>query len=270
MKVFVIDNGSTDESVQVLRPRLVSGEVLITNSSNLGFTGGMNRGLVQSLQANAEYILCLNNDTLVEEGVIEELIHYLEAHPNSAVCGPRVNLMDDPERPQFARYDGVVVPIDDPRLSGCAFMLRSDVIKKVGLFDDYYFAFWEDYDFWQRVLRAGYRVVYLPTQRKVLHRWGVTAVKLGGMGWYLNLRNEFLFKRRYQATLPTLFRILRRQVYEIAAARNYPLSRMMAILGGLRLWIQNPALKWDIESDLSYMDALKNTNPRPELRTFEL
>ncbi len=258
--VFVIDNGSTDESVRMLGPSLLPGEVLITNSSNLGFTGGVNIGLAQSLGANARYILCLNNDTLLEEGVIEELIIHLEAHPDLAVCGPRVNLLSDPDRAQFARYSEITLPINDPWLSGCAFMLRSDIIKKIGFFDDNFFLFWEECDFWRRVLEAGYRVVYLPTEGKVLHRWGADARKLGGKGWYLNLRNEFLFKRRYQATLPTLFRILRRQVYEIAAARNNPLSRMRAILGGLRLWVQNPALKWDIERDL--YGCLEEHEPR--------
>ncbi len=246
--VFVVDNGSTDDSVQALKSSLRPEEILIVNRSNTGFTGGMNIGLVQCLRAQAKYALLLNNDTIVEKGVLEELLTYMEAHSEVAVCGPRVNETANPDQPQSARHDGIIGPIDDPLLSGCAFLLRVRTLRVAGFFDDNFFIYWEENDFWQRIMKAGYRVVYLPTRAIVLHgEGGGHSSRTVAKGLYLLLRNEFLFKRRYHGNLRTLFSLLKRQVYEIAAARSYPLFRMKAIFQGIRLWIQDPPPTWDIE-----------------------
>lgn len=262
-RVFVVDNGSTDDSVSVLRSSLEEGEVLIASRRNEGFTGGMNAGLKLCLLENAKYALLLNNDTVVERGVIEQLVHYLEASKDVGVCGPLVSLTSSPRETQFAQHRGVTEAVDDLSLSGCAFIVRLSVLNKVGLFDENFFMFGEDIDLWRRVNGAGYRVVYLPTTARVLHRKGVSSRKLGGRTAYYWSRNSFLLRRRYDASIRTFLSALSRQFITVLSARSFFVLRLKGIISGIVLWIRNPSPTWQGQENESRVYAHAKTSMTP-------
>ncbi len=244
--IVVVDNGSTDESLGVLESSVREGEELLPLPHNLGFSGGMNEGIARCLRAGARFIFVLNNDTLVEPGVFDELLEYMSAHPDVGVGVPRVHLLATPEVSQFASLADT--PVDTPDLLGCAFMVRADLLREVGFLDENFFLYWEDRDFFRRVEGGGHRVTYLPTQAKVLHRGGASTSKSGGRSSYFFLRNKFLFVRRYQNKPGALPRLVFQTLRRAAGWRVQPTWAMRALAGGIVLWLRNPPARWHTDS----------------------
>lgn len=239
--ILVIDNGSGDGSSDTILQHLRGGERLLVLPSNLGFAGGMNAGLREALRLGVRFAVLLNNDTVLEPGVLAELLEFMESREDVGVSGPRIHMLSEPDTPQFPRYFHTDAPVDDPKLSGAAFIVRTKAVERAGLFDETYFIFWEETDLFQSILRAGWRVVYVPTQSKVLHEVSSASGKLGGLYLYYFLRNEFLYKRRWEPGILTLLRTTRSHLYSIFASRNRIGIRVMALLHGWILWVGNPA-----------------------------
>ena len=244
--VVVVDNGSTDESLGVLRPSLRDGEVLLDLPRNGGFSAGMNAGLQRCLRAKAQFVFVLNNDTVVERGVFDELVAYMSDHPDVGVTVPRVHLMSKPDVSQFD--EAASQPLDTPDLLGCAFMLRTEVLGRAGFLDENFFLYWEDRDFFRRVQRSGYRVTYVPTQSKVLHRGGASTEKLKGQSSYFFLKNKFLFARRYQNEPGTLARLMYQTCRRAAQWRVPPDLAFRALVEGVALWLRDPPVVWHVEA----------------------
>jgi len=171
--VVVVDNGSTDGSVEAIRASHPNVDVLPLGR-NTGFTGGNNAGL-EELQARGVDILgVLNNDTAVTRGFLEPLVAALENHPD-AFLSPRIVYLDDPERAWFAvaaiePYNGTVYHLAEesmptaardvelrptPAVPGCALFATRALWERVGLFDDRYFLLLEDSDWCARALEVG-------------------------------------------------------------------------------------------------------------------
>ncbi len=245
--VIVVDNGSADESLRMLKPALGDGEELLELRRNGGFSAGMNAGMQRALCANAQFVFVVNNDTIVEPGVFEDLIAYMSEHPGAGVTVPRIHWMSDPNVSQF---DGLGnEPVDRSDLLGCAFMLRAEVLRKVGFLDETFFLYWEDRDFFQRVERGGYRVTYVPTHGRVLHKGAASTRKLRSRSSYYFLRNKFLFVRRYQNDPGSLLRVTYQTCRRAVGWRVRPDLAIRALLGGFVLWLRNPPIAWSSQAE---------------------
>ena len=93
---IVIDNGSTDDSVERIR-QAFPGVSIVENHKNLGFAAGNNIGIRLALMGGADYVLVLNNDTTVAPDSVSELVRFAENHPQAGVMGPKI-LRRDPQR----------------------------------------------------------------------------------------------------------------------------------------------------------------------------
>jgi GT2 family glycosyltransferase len=168
--VLVVDNGSTDDSVQRIR-RELDGVELVQTGANLGFAGGCNAGIRRALQDEAAYVWLLNNDTIVEPGALSALVHTAEADPGVGAVGSVLRYMHDPGRVQtwgggwHHRWIGAGVNWTRPvpgwcvrYLVGASLLVRSAAFRHVGLLDDGYFMYREDTDFSVRLRRAGWRL----------------------------------------------------------------------------------------------------------------
>lgn len=188
-RVLVVDNGSSEETVRAIRAAFPQVE-LIVNPSNLGFGGGANVGFERALQHGVEYVLFINNDTVLEPGLLRELVRSADAHPRAGLLVPKIYyhpgvLRDEPLRvwsagARWAPFPPRVKMIgrgrpDRPRYdrprrleyaTGCALLIRRQVIQTVGGFDPIYWpAYQEDYDFSARVTQAGWEIRYVPAAR---------------------------------------------------------------------------------------------------------
>jgi len=189
LEIIVVDNGSTDGTAQAVRERYPTVTVLETGE-NLGFAGGNNVGLRRALQGEAEYVMLLNNDTVVQPDFASQLVAVAESDRSIGIVGPKMYFADPPDM-IFAA--GSLVLWDQGRLHhrgiwqresevgplyaeaaedvdfvvGCGVLFRREVVEQVGLLDLRYYLNYEDVDVCIRAHQAGYRVRYTP--RAVLY-----------------------------------------------------------------------------------------------------
>jgi GT2 family glycosyltransferase len=181
-RVLVVDNGSTDESDRVIRQAFPQVE-FIANERNLGFAGGANVGLEYIQQQGAPYVLFINNDTVLDQSLVTELIQVAERHERAGLLTPKIYYYDAPDfiwaaGAKLALFPSRVKIIgfgkrDHPRYNvlrrvdyatGCALLIRREVLETVGGFDPIYWPIYhEDYDYCARAAKSGWEIWYVPT-----------------------------------------------------------------------------------------------------------
>ena len=187
--LFVSDNGSDDGTPESVRSAFPAAQI-VENRANLGFAEGSNVGLRIALAAGARYVVLLNPDTVVEPRWLEELVRSAEVDDTIGVCqskiyrypassppvintvGNRLHYtgvgwcghLDEIDRGQFA--DDVEIPY----ASGAAMLVKSDVVRDIGLLDADLFMYHDDLDWSLRARLRGHRIV-LSAKSVVYHRY---------------------------------------------------------------------------------------------------
>ncbi len=182
-ELIIFDNGSTDGTQKYATLR---------SKENLGFVGGNNKGVKI---ATGKYILLLNNDTKVPAYLLNVLINKMENDKNIGILQPKIYLMDKPgyldnagsflNTLGFGNHWGFMEKdrkeFDKEReifsAKGACLMTRKEIVDKIGLFDEDYFAYFEESDFCWRVWMSGWRVLYYP-KTFIYHKLGFTSNKL--------------------------------------------------------------------------------------------
>jgi GT2 family glycosyltransferase len=226
-KIIIIDNGSTDNSIIIFKSKFPEIQIL-ENQMNLGFQGGMNRGLSHGFNQNADYILILNNDTIADPMMIEELFKNLPK--DAALISPIIYYYDSPNR--IWSMGGKINPIflevtrfldfsqSPPQkaiihefIPSCAWLLKSEIITKIGYLDEsYYPIYYDDLDYCLRIKRQGYKIYIIP-QAKLWHKVSLSS---GGEKSpnerYLMARNSGYYFRKnmkiWQAPFIIIFRFI--------------------------------------------------------------
>ncbi len=203
--VFVVDNASTDGSVEMLRAEFPEVHV-IANETNRGFTGGNNDGLhaIKDSECNVSgspfgYVLLLNPDTQVTAGALDAMLEYADAHSDVVIVGPLLCYADgslQSSRRRFPnlattlfestwlqtyapksvlrRYHADDLPIDQPCdvdwVVGAAMLARWERVWQIDLLDEQsFFMYSEEVDWCKRLKAAGGRVVWLPDATIIHH-----------------------------------------------------------------------------------------------------
>jgi GT2 family glycosyltransferase len=214
-RIVVVDNASGDGTVDAIRLAFPNTEVIV-NTSNLRFAGGNNVGISRSIERGAEYVLMLNNDTVVDAEFLSHLVEVAENNKQIGIVGPKIYYFDDPKRIWFAgglikwwrgrvthvgirevnngRYD-VTMEVD--YITGCCMLIKRKVIETIGMLDEQYHIYGEDADLCIRASRVGYRSVYVPSSR-VWHK--LSASTKGHLSWFKNwnkLKSQLRLMARY-------------------------------------------------------------------------
>jgi len=206
-RVLVVDDASTDASVELLRDEWPQVEVVVSER-NLGFAATANRGMAH---ARSPLVLLLNTDTQPKENALGPLVECMCEHPNAAAVVPRIvqmrtggicesvvvgsfrrglfRLQWRPEMCVSERPLPVLYPC------GAAVVLRREVFLRLGGFDELFAPFyWEDADLGYRMWRAGYRVLYEPRSRVLHYHPGVIrTIHSARRAHFMQDRNRFLF-----------------------------------------------------------------------------
>lgn len=215
--VVVVDNGSADDSVTTIRGRHPEVTVLEAGS-NLGFTGGNNLGLRWALERGADYGLLLNNDTTLSAEFLTLTVQAAEADPRIGIASPLILYHSQPDtiwsaggtidwhrgsatmiglnEPDAGQFGSTVYNVDF--VTGCALLIRANVMRRLGLLDDRFFVYYEDTEWCVRAQRAGYRVVVVP-QARIWHKISPVAREASPRVHYLMTRNRLLFLRATRA-----------------------------------------------------------------------
>ncbi|MGB3905874.1 MAG: glycosyltransferase family 2 protein [Anaerolineae bacterium] len=199
---ILVDNGSTDGSVQYIERRFPEVKV-IALPNNIGFASGNNVGIQAS---DTEYVALLNNDTKADPGWLEALTKALEEHPQVGFCASKILLHDPPDvidsagdlfytcgvgekrgraekdRGQFARQKPVF------GACGAAALYRRAMLDDIGVFDEDFFAYAEDVDLSFRAQLAGYQCLFVP-EAVVYHHFQGTSHRLPDEALYWSRRN---------------------------------------------------------------------------------
>jgi GT2 family glycosyltransferase len=208
--VVVVDNGSTDGSADTIAARYPSA-TLIRHRENLGYTGGVNAGIEHAIQHGADYVWLLNNDAVVTPRSLTQLLTFAERHPRMGLLSPIIRYYDKPHDIQFAGtlveepparvphiqcLEAGALLTGDIVLVGTALLIRSAVVTGIGLLDDRYFAYCEDWDYSLRARAAGFEVAVLPSAI-VFHKSAGSLGHDSPLKEYLMVRNRYLVWRSH-------------------------------------------------------------------------
>lgn len=226
--VIVIDNGSK-EKLDLEENFLKNASLkIILNPRNLGFSGGHNLGIKYALSNGANYVVILNNDTVLDRNLVYELVNGFK-DAKTGIVSPKIYFANGFEfhKQRYKKEDlgkiiwyaggkmdwdnviGKHIGVDEVDngqfdlekpvdfASGCAMAIKREVLERVGLFDERYFLYYEDNDFSQRAKKAGYEITYAPKA----FIWHKNAGSAGGSGSglqdYYITRNRLLFGAKY-------------------------------------------------------------------------
>ena len=211
-EIIVADNGSTDDSLKILKADFPSVKTIVLDK-NYGFAEGYNRAIEQ---VDSKYVVLLNSDVEVPEGWLTPLLRYLDEHPDVAAVQPKICSWSHKERFEHAgaaggflnwlgypycrgrllwhveedrgQYDSVV---DVDWTSGACMCVRTKIYKESGGLDASFFAHMEEIDLCWRMRNAGWRLVCVP-ESTVYHLGGGSLHYDNPRKNYLNHRNNLL------------------------------------------------------------------------------
>ena len=210
--IAVIDNGSKSNDAEIVKKKFGAFVFVIREEKNLGFAGGCNEGIRWALRTGANYILLLNNDTVVDSNFLVELVNVAQKDVQIGIVGPKILFYEQPRRiwtvggrvnfwtgitPLIGKYE-----IDDGRfdrieevdfVSGAALLVKEETIRRIGLLNELYFAYYEETEWCIKARKAFFKVVYVPKARvwHKSHKGGTSELAM-----YYMTRNRFIFVRR--------------------------------------------------------------------------
>jgi GT2 family glycosyltransferase len=226
-RIVIVDNKSTNDSISRIEVAFSQNEkvLLIQNDQNMGFAAGNNVGIRHAVEARAEYIFVLNNDTIVEKDCIRLLVDQALEHAECGLFGPKIYDFGTTHYRQWAvkkRLNiwsilGALSPfrrliyhsnifrsffhVEDCcsnvyAVPGSAMFFRAEIVKLIGFFDEYTFLYWEEFIIAEKLrrIRSGTRVV---VNAKIWHRESASISKIGSRKFIENVRSERYFFRHY-------------------------------------------------------------------------
>jgi len=224
-EVIVVDNASEGDDVRILGEKFGDYVHVIENDRNYGFAEGNNIGIRYALSKRTDYVLLLNNDTVVDAEFLTELVRVAEEDNKAGILGGKIYYYASPNRFQsvggkmnwwlgrFKDYSGQedVGQYDQVAerdfVYATAMFIKRAVIERIGFLDSSLFFGMEDYDYCARATKAGFRVLYVPGA-KVWHKQGASRRKLPDYPetWYIISKEKGLLSYKPKP----VFRVFRR------------------------------------------------------------
>lgn len=214
--VVIIDNASHDGTPAKVRAAFPAA-TMIENGANLGFAAGNNVGLRYAVEHRYDYALLLNNDTVVAPDFLTQLVAEAEASPLTGMVGPLIYYYADPTliwsaggridwRRGVSQMDGTgerdsgryIASREVDFVTGCALLVRREVLEQVGLLDERFFMYFEETEWCVRASRAGYHIRFVP-QSRLWHKIPLDARFDKEYLAYYMTRNRLLFLRATRA-----------------------------------------------------------------------
>jgi GT2 family glycosyltransferase len=218
-EVFVVDNGSTDGSPEMVATAFPAVR-LICNNENRGFAAASNLAVAQ---ASGRHLLLLNPDTVVQPGTLREMAAFLDQHPDAAICGPRILFPDGrfqscgyrfptlmSEIRQSRNIDRVLrwlvghepplvvrdTPYEVDWVDGACLLIRREAVAQLGMLDEQYFLYAEELDWCYRARKAGWSVYALP-HVEMLHHQGQSSGQMSDFSLGYLIETKLRYYRKH-------------------------------------------------------------------------
>ena len=213
VSVVVVDNGSVDGSVAYIKknyPQIA----IIKNRDNLGWGVGNNKGIEYALRKGADAIFILNNDTEIDKRCISNMVSELCKSEKVGIDGQKIYLSVNGKKKKKISYAGgkftknryFGMHIGDDKLdigqfdkikkteftTGAAMMVKSEVFRKIGYFENRFFIYYEEGDFCMRANKVGIEILFIPNAH-VFHVFSGTVKLNSPFQHYYTTRNHYLF-----------------------------------------------------------------------------
>ena len=213
--MVIVDNASTDGSAAYFKEKYPD-IAMVENAENLGYAEGNTVGAEFAIKKyGPEYILVLNNDTTVAPDFLDKLVDAASSDDHIGIAGPKVYYYDRPGiinsagakmswplglaknigtgKADNGNYDKMS---DVDCLQGCALLIKTSLVKNIGLFDRSFFIMLEETDLCLRARESGYRVLFCPAST-IYHKEGSAIKKVSMVGLYYNHRNRLLLVKKH-------------------------------------------------------------------------
>lgn len=210
-EIVVIDNGSTDGSIELIEKNYPN-VTLLKQSKNLGFAGGVNIGIKKAINDGADFVALFNDDAVADKNWLKSLVEALGSSPETGIAACKLLTSDGREIDSTGemyttwglpyprgRKESVSDKYDNQTTvfgaSGGASLYRVKMLEEIGLFDESFFAYYEDVDLSWRAQLAGWKVEYVPSAI-AYHQIGAASSKIKGFTTYQTMKNLPMVIRR--------------------------------------------------------------------------
>lgn len=225
LEICLVDNGSTDGSIEILSQKYPQAH-WVKNYENLGYALGNNRGVEYALEAGAEVVFLVNNDTRLEKECVSRLVETLIKDTQIGIIGPMVYTWDGDKtissaggQVDWKMADAVNVGMGEKDtgqyrgrtvdfINGCGIMITRDAIQQAGLLDAKLFMYWEETDWCLRVKSKGFKIYFEPSA-SMEHKATIRSIELSPTTLYYMTRNRFLFFFRHSPNMLKILSLLR-------------------------------------------------------------
>ncbi len=283
-EVLVVDNGSTDGSVEMVESRFPQAR-LFRNAENVGFARANNQALEQ---IKGRYALLLNSDTIVFPGALFSLVTFADRYPQAGIVGCRLVNPDGSLQRSWARFPTCLTELLgwNPRtrrliqrmprvyevdwLGGACILARSEAVEDVGLLDESFFMYSEEMDWCFRMKRSGWRVCYLDDIR-IMHRGGGSAnrASLTQLILLYNSKLQFFSKHHGSGSVRFLrtglvvmntFGLLRRGLaWHLGVHRSHDMTERLEVQWKLILWLLQKYRHGTIDDTISAAQSARTS-----------
>ena len=258
--VIVVDNGSNIDKYRKLRKLIEENEIvkIVRSENNLLYAGGNNFGYQFARQFDPDYVLFLNNDTIVDRQFLRKLVDLMDKHNEVGVVGPKIYYSEKPDTiwhaggyvnfltGKIAHYGirkkdsekwNEIREVDF--VSGCALLIRNEIFDRLGGFDKSYGLYSEDVDLCYRVKRMGYKVYYMPEARI----WHKISHSTGGYINELKVKSKFIsnlkffkkYARKLGFSLIIIFMFIQGFWYLLRALLSLDFKTVKSLIKGVKL-----------------------------------
>lgn len=272
--IYVVDNASVDNSVEAIKEKYADKVTLLVNEENLGGSGGFNRGLRYAYNKGYKYLMCVDNDAMLDENAVGNLYNFLEEHDEVGMAGSKIYHLENPDYiQQFGQeidfeYFCTVVPhlniYEDNSMpdylyvdsvAACSLMVRREIIDKIGFMPEENFLYWDDTEWCYLCNKVGMKVASVGTS-KALHAMGAKNEAVNTFPTYYAWRNWIRFFAKYtdEKRLSKMADVFLNSIFQIVyeGLHNGEESRVKTVM-------------------LAYEDAINNvTGKAGENRIFEI
>lgn len=213
--IYVVDNASVDGSAEAISNTYGEQVTLLVNQENLGGSGGFNTGLRAAFQKEYPYLMCVDNDALLDENAVGNLLAFLQEHPETGIAAAKIYHREAPDYvQQFGQkidfenfctdvtylnaYEDGSMPeyVYTDAVAACALMIRRSVIEKIGFMPEENFLYWDDTEWCYLCNRAGWKVASVGNAM-ALHAMGAKKELENTFPTYYAWRNWLRFFMRY-------------------------------------------------------------------------